>query len=42
MDYQIRHWLIVNIKGDNINTGDRISDYLGAGPQKNTGNLFLS
>lgn len=29
---QIRHWLVINIKGNDLNTGDSISDYLGAGP----------
>ena len=32
--YSIRHWLVINIKGNNLNTGDSISDYLGAGPPK--------
>lgn len=31
------HWLVVNIQGGNINTGDDIIAYIGSGPPKGTG-----
>lgn len=26
---QLRHWLVINIEGNDLTTGDFISDYLG-------------
>lgn len=34
---QVRHWLVVNIKGSDINTGEQISEFIGSGPPKNHG-----
>lgn len=31
------HWLVVNIPGDDISKGDTLSEYIGAGPPKDTG-----
>ncbi|KAF2888145.1 hypothetical protein ILUMI_18028 [Ignelater luminosus] len=31
------HWLVGNIPGNNISEGDTLSEYIGAGPPKNTG-----
>ncbi|CAK9302840.1 unnamed protein product, partial [Gordionus sp. m RMFG-2023] len=31
------HWLVVNIPGNNIKSGDEISQYIGSGPPKGTG-----
>jgi len=32
-----RHWLVANISGSDVKTGDIISSYVGAGPPKDTG-----
>lgn len=31
------HWLVGNIVGSNLNTGETLSEYIGAGPPKGTG-----
>uniref|UniRef100_A0A183FR13 YbhB/YbcL family Raf kinase inhibitor-like protein n=1 Tax=Heligmosomoides polygyrus TaxID=6339 RepID=A0A183FR13_HELPZ len=31
------HWLIVNVPGNDINKGDVLAEYIGAGPPKGTG-----
>lgn len=31
------HWLIVNIKGNDVSSGEVIDDYVGAGPPQGTG-----
>lgn len=32
-----RHWLVVNITGNDINNGQVLSDYIGSGPPEGTG-----
>lgn len=34
---QVRHWLVVNIKGSDITTGQNITEFLSSGPPKNHG-----
>lgn len=34
---EFRHWLVVNIPGDNVNAGDILFDYIGSGPPEGTG-----
>lgn len=31
------HWLVGNIPGDNVSKGEVLTEYVGAGPPKNTG-----
>ncbi|KAF8356831.1 hypothetical protein PRIPAC_91826 [Pristionchus pacificus] len=31
------HWLVVNVKGSRIRTGNTVTDYIGAGPPEGTG-----
>ena len=31
------HWLVINIPGNQVEKGDEISQYIGAGPPKGTG-----
>ena len=31
------HWLVTNIAGSDVSTGDVMSEYVGAGPPKDTG-----
>lgn len=31
------HWLVINIPGNNIDEGETISEYIGAGPPEDTG-----
>ncbi|CEF67634.1 Phosphatidylethanolamine-binding protein 1 [Strongyloides ratti] len=33
---EVKHWLIMNIPGNNINDGEIIADYRGSGPPKGT------
>lgn len=32
-----QHWLVVNIPENNVNKGETLTEYIGAGPPKNTG-----
>ncbi|KAJ8934940.1 hypothetical protein NQ314_013099, partial [Rhamnusium bicolor] len=34
---EINHWLVVNVKGSDISTGEVITDYRGSGPPKGSG-----
>jgi phosphatidylethanolamine-binding protein len=34
---EVRHWLVVNIKGKNMNSGKQAFEYIGSGPPKDTG-----
>lgn len=34
---EVKHWLVGNINGSDMNTGDVIADYVGSGPPKGTG-----
>lgn len=34
---EVNHWLVVNIQGNDLNSGDVITGYLGSGPPKGTG-----
>lgn len=34
---EVRHWLVVNIQGKNISSGDTICEYIGSGPPKGIG-----
>lgn len=34
---EVNHWLVVNVQGNDLNTGDVITGYLGSGPPKGTG-----
>lgn len=34
---EIRHWLVMNIPGCSIGLGDEVIEFIGSGPQKNTG-----
>lgn len=34
---EVRHWMVTNIKGSNISSGDHVTEYLGSGPPKKTG-----
>lgn len=34
---QFRHWLVMNIKGNDVRSGDEIIEYIGAGPPKGSG-----
>ncbi|XP_055903903.1 protein D3-like [Eupeodes corollae] len=34
---QFHHWLVVNISGNDVSSGDIISEYLSSGPSKGTG-----
>lgn len=34
---EFKHWLVVNIPGNNVAKGDAIAEYVGAGPPKDTG-----
>lgn len=34
---EILHWLVVNIKGNDVSTGQTISSYKGSGPPKGSG-----
>jgi len=38
------HWLIINIPGDKIESGETLSEYIGSGPPKGTGKsgLFMA
>ena len=41
---EVRHWLVVNIPGNDIGKGETIATYLGSEPPKWTGlhrNIFL-
>lgn len=29
---EIRHWLVMNIQGNNVESGDEIVEYIGSGP----------
>lgn len=33
----VKHWLVVNIKGNDLRTGEIIAEYFGSGPPKGTG-----
>lgn len=33
----VKHWLVMNIQGNDINTGDVVAEYYGSGPPKGTG-----
>lgn len=33
----VKHWLVVNIPGKDVNSGEVIAEYLGSGPPKETG-----
>ena len=35
------HWLVGNIPGDKINEGEVLSEYVGSGPPKGTGNDLI-
>lgn len=34
---EIRHWLVMNIPGCSIGLGDEVIEFMGSGPQKDTG-----
>lgn len=34
---EFRHWFVVNIPGDNIESGDSIVDFIGSGPPEGSG-----
>lgn len=34
---EVRHWLVVNIPGNDISKGQVVFDYIGSGPPKDTG-----
>lgn len=34
---EINHWLVINIKGNDVSTGTTITTYRGSGPPKGTG-----
>lgn len=34
---EVRHWLIVNIPGNDLSKGQVVFDYIGSGPPKDTG-----
>ncbi|EDW14717.1 protein D2 [Drosophila mojavensis] len=34
---EFKHWLVVNIPGNNVAQGDALAEYVGAGPPKDTG-----
>lgn len=34
---EINHWLVINIKGNDISTGETITSYRGSGPPKGSG-----
>lgn len=34
---EVRHWLVVNIPGANVNAGETLVEYIGSGAPKNTG-----
>lgn len=34
---EVNHWLVVNILGSNVSSGETITGYLGSGPPKGTG-----
>lgn len=34
---EVNHWLVGNVRGSDVATGDVITDYLGSGPPKGTG-----
>uniref|UniRef100_A0A914CZS8 Uncharacterized protein n=1 Tax=Acrobeloides nanus TaxID=290746 RepID=A0A914CZS8_9BILA len=34
---EVEHWLVINIPGNDIEKGETLSDYYGAGPPKDTG-----
>ncbi|XP_018568635.1 protein D3 isoform X3 [Anoplophora glabripennis] len=34
---EVNHWLVGNIKGNDVSTGDVIAEYRGSGPPKGTG-----
>lgn len=35
--FKVNHWLVGNIKGSDVSTGDVIAEYRGSGPPKGTG-----
>ncbi|KAJ8917431.1 hypothetical protein NQ315_005478 [Exocentrus adspersus] len=35
--FKINHWLVVNIKGNDVSTGEKIASYVGSMPRNNTG-----
>lgn len=34
---EVRHWLVVNIPGIDINSGETLYEFIGSGPPKDTG-----
>lgn len=34
---EVKHWLVVNILGNDLTTGDVLAEYLGSGPPRGTG-----
>lgn len=34
---EVRHWLVTNIQGSDLSTGEHITEYIGSGPPKHTG-----
>lgn len=34
---EVKHWFVGNIKGNNVDKGDHITEYFGSGPPKGTG-----
>jgi phosphatidylethanolamine-binding protein (PEBP) family uncharacterized protein len=36
---EFRHWLVVNIPGDRLDEGQTLTEYVGSGPPKDTGNI---
>lgn len=34
---EIRHWWVVNISGSNVESGETLCNYVGAGPPKDSG-----
>ncbi|XP_030562662.1 protein D2 isoform X2 [Drosophila novamexicana] len=34
---EFKHWLVINIPGNDVDKGDALADYVGSGPPKDTG-----